>query len=284
MARNSMQVMTGVAIVSGLVVAVGLYRVLAGRPMNTAQMPVVVAQNILAAGTELNKSDGRIDTRPAADVPPGAFSDTSSIEGRTTRASIPSGSPVVESLLVPLNQSPIRALLKPGFRAVSVFVDGRGDIKRLLQAGDRVDVVVTMDDQDNMASSRMVLQNIEVLMVPPVNDHENESNYSASAEQQEWVPVTLAVRPSDAEKLALAMKVGSIQLLVRGYEDEAMPGTTGVTKDTLLPASLATEIDTDLNKDDKETVEKTLEGATYRQIEVIKGQERHRQRFLESQR
>ncbi len=275
MSKQMMRIMMAVALVSGLIVAVGIYRILGSRSTGpaTVSVPVVLAKASIQAGSELNEAKLRVETRPMLEAPQGALAAVQLAQGRIARTDIPTGTIITETLLVPPTQSPIRALLKAGFRAIGVFVDARGAIQRMVQTGDRVDVIVTMEDEQNVSSSRVLLQDVEVLMVPPQEKSE-DLTYSAPERGSEWLPVTLAVRPADAEKLSLAMRVGSIQLMLRGYDDAVKPETSGVTRDTLLPAVMNPPV---ASKGAATTPSET----TFSQVELIKGQERNRERFLQ---
>jgi pilus assembly protein CpaB len=243
-------------------VAVGIYRLLGSRSAQPeASVAVVLAKGSIQSGMQLDAESLRDATRPLASAPQDALSSIEAAAGRIARTQIDGGEVITETLLVPSTQSAVRSLLKAGFRAVGVFVDARGAIQQVLQAGDRVDVIVTLEDEENVSSSRVVLQDIEVLMAPAAASSEDLSY--AGDRATEWIPITLAVKPAEAEKLSLAMRVGSIQLALRGYDDQARPATSGVTRDTLLPAVMAPE------------------EATFSQVELIKGQERDRLRFLQ---
>ncbi len=257
MSRRGMVFMLSVAVASGLVAAGGIYQRLVGRGSSLARspgsVPMVVARTTLTRGTLLSADHLEVVTLPRDTVPAGTVSDPRALFGRVVKEQIPYGSPVLEASLVPAaRRSLVTASLAPGYRAVGVFIDSRGGVQQVLQAGDRVDVVVTMDDDEGVSSSKILLQDIEVLRVP---------DGSNSASRSEGIPVTLAVTPQDAERLSLAMHIGTMQLLVRSYADEQVASTSGVTRDTLLPEAEPS--------------------ASYRVVEVIKGMDRTRQRFRE---
>ncbi len=248
MSRRGIALMVTVAMVSGLVVAGGLYQRLVHPRRAHAGPPVtvVVASSTLARGTVLRETHLELATRPRDEVASGAASNVQALLGRIVADQVPTGTPIVESLLVPARHSPVLATAVPlGYRAFGISIDARGGIQQFLQPGNHVDVVVTMEDAEGSTSAKVLLQDVEVLAV---------SDSAESRVRQggvESVPVILAVTPRDGEKLSLAMQVGTIQLLVRGYADDQPAQTAGVSKETLLPAA----------------------------VELIKGQQRRRQQF-----
>ena len=275
MSKRAVRLMFVVAVVSGLLVALGIYRLVAPRQMfeKMAQRatPAVVARGPISRGTVLAAEHVQLTTRPRKDVPFGAFNDLQPLMGRVAKHDIQEGQLILEGSLVPSGQTPLLGAIVPsGYRAIGVFVDARGGIQKFLRAGDHVDVVVTMDTEEEVSSSKVLLQDIEVLAVPESERSQDGSVNPLSGEAT--IPVTLAVTLRDAEKLALAMHVGSVQLLGRAYDDNQLARTSGVTKDTLLPTDGVSAAQ----------VSKSPESsATYRSVELIKGQERSRQRFRE---
>jgi pilus assembly protein CpaB len=255
--------MVVIAAVCAVVTAGGLYRFLSGVTPTEAQaqtpQTLVVAASNLPRGAVVKPDQLRLVDQTGP-MPAGAFRTVSPVIGRTVKQSIRSGSMVTEDALAS-SGSLLEARLAPGFRAVGVFVDGRGGLQNYLQAGDRVDVVVTTEQEQSGSASKVVLQDIEILEIPK---RESTSTYE---EANAWMSVVLAVTPRDAERLALAMHVGSIQLLGRGSHDTRMQTTSGVTRDTLLP----------------DPGFEGSAGASYQSVEIIKGQSRTQERFsLES--
>jgi len=258
--------MVTIAAVSGLVAAVGIYHRLvasrgaADRPGAAHGVVIVVAKSGLPRGTVLGSEHLASAARTPDEMPTGVFTEPRLLLGRITKDHVRAGEPILESSLIPASgRQPLTSSLPPGYRAVGVFVDPRGGIQRVLQPGHHVDVVVTMDDEDGIASSRLLVQDVEVLAVPDAADATTRFGASSASS---GLPVTLAVTPAAAEQLALAMHIGTIHLLVRNYADDALTQTFGVTEDFLMPQAAGQDPAT-----------------AYRVVEVLKGQERFRQRF-----
>lgn len=269
MSRRVVWLMLAVAVITGLVVADSLYRRLAKTPVEAPfqvvpaapeEIPVVVAKQALAPGTVLTEADleTSLETVPRLrnEMPAGIFTQMQSLVGRRVKSEIPSGAPVLETSLASREAVTLAGLQRTvpaGFRAVGAFVDLRGGIQQFLRAGDRVDVVVTVQEQTSapvveeetvkpnrrMVWSKVLLQDIEVLDVPgDTNGDRGEAGRDTSTfkadTSRERLPVVLAMTPSDAEKLSLAMQIGTIQLLKRGVADDDVTPTAGVTQDTLF--------------------------------------------------
>jgi pilus assembly protein CpaB len=251
--------MVFIALACALITANGVYRFLTGAGTVEAQTPpevsVVTAAADLPRGAVLKTGHLATMQQLADQAPAGAFRSTALVVGRTVRHPIAAGAPVTEAALTAPG-SLLETRLPAGYRAVGVFVDGRGGLQKYLQAGDRVDVVVTTEQTEGGSAAKVLLQDIEILEIP---QRENASTYE---EANTWMSVVLAVTPADAERLTLGMSVGTIQLLGRAAHDTGHESTSGVTRDTLLPQP-----------------EGGADGATYRSVEVIKGQSRTQERF-----
>ena len=108
MARRSMNVMLIAAVVSGLIAAAGIYRMVAtGASVEAApqEIPVVVARADIEKGTVLSSAHLGMVSRSASGVPQGIFTDPKSVVGRIVRDPIRSGEAVEEGRLVAANRS-----------------------------------------------------------------------------------------------------------------------------------------------------------------------------------
>ena len=264
MPKRQLLLTTG-SVLAGLWVASGVFRHLtAPRPVAAPAVQLAAATRDVERGTVFAPADLHLVPWPYATVPDGAFQDIGAILGRAARTHIPAESPVLESSLMPARTgAPLAASLPKGYRAIGVTVDSQDGMQRWLTPGDHVDVVATMHEGPYaaLASSRILLQDSEVLALPDAD--QNATQHQAAG--RGGVTVTLGVLPADAERLALAMHTGTLQLLLRHPTDAQALATSGVTSDTLLPEGAA---------DDSSSAH-----PTYRSVELIAGRERTLQRF-----
>lgn len=151
---------------------------------------------------------------------------------------------------------PLALTLESGQRAMSVKVDDLKGVSNLLRVGNRVDVILVLDDQNNdmFTSSQMLLENKEVLALnrrlgnddssqaansttsssqssssdsSSSNSSDSSSSSSSSSDSsssrstasREYATVTLSVTPDEAVKLALSIDQGKIYLVLRPQED-----------------------------------------------------------------
>ena len=192
---------------------------------------IVVAAHDLPIGSRIDAGAVKLSRWSRDSVPQGAYRDPQAALGGFTRSYITAGEPIVEGkLYVGEKTAGVLPLLIPsGMRAISVAVDEVSDVAGFVQPHAHVDVLVAVSatGQGEPSFSRMVLQDIEVVAVAQEIEHNQD--------QPEVVRVvTLLVTPSEAEKIALATREGTIRLAVRRYGDTGVVATSGISIGELL--------------------------------------------------
>ena len=201
--------------------------------------PVVVAAMDVPTATKLEAKHLRIAQWPTGGLPSGSFAKLDDLVGRAARQDVFAGEVFMRSKLVDDSQGQgLASLLAPGLRAMAVKIDPVVGVAGFVHPGDYVDVISTMqpDDETNELRreeaawvSRIVLQHVRVLAVG--------DRLSAVSQKNEPVPATvftLAVTPEQSETLALANQYGKLQLALRSRADTAVATTTGQSPAMLL--------------------------------------------------
>jgi len=158
------------------------------------------------------------------------------LDGAVVRTHLYAGEPITKSRVVhPGERGFLAAVLEVGQRAVSVPVDATSGISGLVFPGDTVDVILTFEtavkDEDSGENltryfSETLLQDIRVLAIDQAVENVDGAAKVAKT-------ATLEVEPKQAEKVALALEIGtlSLSLLSLAREEEPVEGL-------LRPASL----------------------------------------------
>ncbi|KAE8758658.1 Flp pilus assembly protein CpaB [Paraburkholderia madseniana] len=224
-------VMLAVAMLAGLAAVVFASRWLIQTSSN-AVTPIAVAAGDVSLGEPLNASLIRTVNWPTGSVPPGAFTDPKSLEGRVVRTSLGRGEPVIEAKLAPIGtKGGLSAVIGEGSRAITVRVNDVVGVAGFALPGNYVDVIVNTQEPGKsdaqQSISKIVLEKILVLAVAQQVNRDDTAPKVVNA-------VTLEVTPDQAEKLDLARSVGTLSLVLRNQVDKAMQATGGATKFTLL--------------------------------------------------
>lgn len=205
-------------------------------PPSVAPVPrkrMLVAARPLSIGTLL-KDDDFSEREVSADaVPEGAF--TNGVESRTElrgallRRFIDPNQPIIGTdVLRPRDRGFLAAVLRPGTRAISVGVDVVTGAAGLIWPGDEVDLILTqnLQGQEQQQGRRVVgetiLSAVRVIAVDQQISHTANDSSNARVVAR---TVTIEVTPDQAERVAVAMQLGRISLVVRSIE--GVPEATG---------------------------------------------------------
>jgi len=227
------------AVVVAVAATFGVYRVLQQTKENNRipTVPVLVAAQDLPEGRRIERLDVTVGEWPAASAPAGVFTVADSVIGRVTRIAVFKGEPVVPGRLAPPGTGPgLEVKITPGKRAMAVKINDVAGIAGLIQPNSRVDVLVTLKDQEeqNRQRAKVFMSNMRVLSVGTQVERGSDGNPIKAT------VAALEVTPEESERLAVATNGGTIQLVLRGYGDPDSIQTKGATSTDVF-AQLATE-------------------------------------------
>jgi pilus assembly protein CpaB len=225
-----------VAVAAAGIASFGVYLAVKNVPVReveVARVFAVVAARNLPAGAMIAADDVKVVPWPAANALPGGFATPDRVVGRGLVASVVENEPITQTKLAPRGAGAgLPPTIPAGMRAISVKVNEVIGVAGFVLPGTRVDVLVTVNQQDPVA--RTVVPNLLVLTAGTRYDQEQ-------AKDGKPVPstvVTLAVTPQDAERITLAAGSGSIMLALRNPLDTDTVETAGVRMSGLFgPAS-----------------------------------------------
>jgi pilus assembly protein CpaB len=207
---------------------------------------VLAAAHSLPAGTLMKDSDFEKRSIPIASLPEGAVKDTAEqraeLRGALLRRYIEGGTMLMQGdILHPRDRGFLAAVLAPGARAISLGVDAVTGNGGLIWPGDRVDVILTqqLDGKDTTAARRFVgetvLSDVRVVAVDQsiaqgaVASGDNTTGRVART-------VTLEVTPQQAERAAVADRLGRITLAIRAVDGVTDVAGRGVYSGDVSPA------------------------------------------------
>jgi pilus assembly protein CpaB len=221
------------AVLTAGVATFGIYRVLqTSKARNKLQtQPVVVALQDISEGLAIDRVAVAIAQWPVGTVPAGAFTSIDSVAGRVTRVDVFKGEVLVPGRLAPSGTEPGLAVkITPGKRALALRIDDVASLNGLIQPNSRVDVLVTLPDaqKGNQQVAKTFMSNMRVLSVGTI------SQVSRDNRPIQAPVATLEVTPDEAERLAIAQRVGIIQLSLRGYGDPDSIKTEGAKTSDVL--------------------------------------------------
>jgi len=189
--------------------------------------PVVVARVDLPAGHRIALGDLAVRQVPARFAPRGAVAVPAALVGRRLAAPVARGGEVLAAHVVAEEPEPaVGAPVRAGERVAEVVAAGSPE---LVQAGGRVDVLVTRDERAGRAGGTVLaLADVEVLAAAAAP--------AAGGEGAPRVAASLRVTVRQAVYLAAAQAFArELRLLPRAAGDRGRVGTPAVSADALGP-------------------------------------------------
>ena len=220
----------------GIVVWIGMQlpskppAVAAAEQVRPPMAQILAAAHALRAGNLLKFDDIQPHDVLASEVPAGAIADTPQGRAELVGAMVRRGLQPQEILLPadvlrPGDHGFLAAVLQPGMRATTVGVDAVSGTAGLIWPGDHVDLLLTQVTEDltlpaaRRASAESVLRDVRVIAI---DQQLMQGATGTSTDQGATHTVTLEVTEMQAERLALAARLGHLSLIVRAAD--ALPG------------------------------------------------------------
>ena len=231
-------------------------------PAEIKKVYVVVAQKDLPENVALSAEDVSTKEFPADFAPPGAIAAPEYAVGKYTTSRVYKGQILVAPLLAESRKtSQLSASVPEGKVAMAVNVNDALNSLGALRAGDRVDVLLTLDltkglpekggttqgqqttateglSQDK-TSTQITMQNVEILAIGiPAGDvptgAQGQTQTQSQAQGQASKTITFILDPQEAITLKFIKDSGGIMdLVVRSPEDKRVVKTDAVTLDTI---------------------------------------------------
>lgn len=149
-----------------------------------------------------------------------------------------------DDLMRPSDHGFMAAVLSPGTRGVTISVDAASGSSGLIWPGDRVDLILTQTSNNTAApigrrvSAQTVLANVRVVAV----DAQLIASQAKGGTQDR--SVTLEVDEEQAQRVAVAMRLGRLSVSVRAASATAGTVTkTGSKRDATFASDVLPELD-----------------------------------------
>lgn len=199
----------------------------AAPPPPPARIRIVIAARPLLAGTLLKDEDFATRELSPEQVPEGfvAPGDESRLElrGALLRHYLDADAPLLRAaVLRPRDRGFLATVLRPGTRAIAIGVDVVTGTAGLIWPGDQVDLILTQElaAADAPIARRVVgetvLSNVRVIAVD--QQFTRGANPAEASTGRIARTVTLEVTSEDAERVAVASRLGRIALTVRAID------------------------------------------------------------------
>ncbi|MEM7236914.1 MAG: Flp pilus assembly protein CpaB [Pseudomonadota bacterium] len=178
---------------------------------------IIVTRDDMPFGHQLHGTEVKFAEWPKGSVPEGAFTDAKELLGdgtqkRTVTQQLRAGEPILAAKITKLGQSPRLAFsLQEGKRAFSFPISASTAVAGFVQAGDRVDLLLTRNVSGQMRTE-VFMQDVKIIAI---DQRTNASTKGARVGSL----ATIEVDPIDVQKLTIAQNSGRFSLTLRGVND-----------------------------------------------------------------
>lgn len=174
---------------------------------------LVVARVPLFFGNKITPENLLEVQWPKANVPPGAFASIADMlkdgQNRVALQTIEAQEPVLGQKVSGLGgRATLSSVIADGMRALTIRVNDVYGVAGFVLPGDRVDILITREQEQEHPITDILLQNVKVLGIDQEASDKKDQPKVARA-------VTLEVMPEQAQKLTLGATVGTLSLALR---------------------------------------------------------------------
>lgn len=177
---------------------------------------VVVAKTDLAEGSVLSSDTAAVRQIPVEYAHSGAITPENfdRAEGETLAYPVKSGEMILWSLMETKKAPSFSTRVAVGHRALTVPVDEINSISGMLEPGDIIDLIVTLDHKGKKLTLPL-LQAVEVMATG-----QRSVDDPKSGERREFTTVTLDTTPEQAQGVIVAREAGRVTALLRNPQDK----------------------------------------------------------------
>lgn len=211
----------------GAALAIGLLAAFAARSYLSSQVAaieargkagmvnVVVAKHDLGKGQKLFAENVAVRPIPADYAHSSAISpgDFGQLEGQTLGYSIKAGEMILWSLIEGKRAPAFSSRVDSGRRAITLPVDEISSISGMLEPGDMIDLIVTLDRKGKKITAPL-LQRVKIIATG-----QRSMDDPLSGEKRQYSTVTLETTPEQAHDVIAARETGKITALLRNPLD-----------------------------------------------------------------
>jgi pilus assembly protein CpaB len=201
------------------------------KPLPTVD--VAVAKAPLKFGMELTRKHVRMVRWPADAAPENGFTDIKELfadDGavRTALRRMEPNEPILKSKVTGFGEKvTVAALIEDGMRAFTLPVNAANSVGGFITPGARIDLFLTIPDRRKGPTTRLLMQNIEVVAVDQNADPDRTEARVART-------VTVQGTPEQVRELMLGTSLGAISIALRGFGSDKVADLGPLDRNMLL--------------------------------------------------
>jgi pilus assembly protein CpaB len=219
-----------VAIACGLAASYMTSRVIAERDAkpDAEKVAVLVAKRNIGMGTLINEPEKFFEEKQfvKGEEPKKAIRNVDELKNQRLNKPLSAEQFVTADDLWDKDKDGLAGRMRKGYRAVGLNVNAQTASGGFVLPNSHVDIVsVITEPKTNKTSSKIILQNILVLAVDQLSSRPDDKSAVVAN------TVTVEVTPEQAQRLALAQRLGTISLILRAFDDDVKVATSQAASD-----------------------------------------------------
>jgi pilus assembly protein CpaB len=216
----------------------------------TSKRVLIAAKDILEMST-VDETMIEYQEVPVDFIQPGAVEEPELAINKVAAAPFKKGEQILNTKLLSLGANTgLSSQVAPGKRAVSIQVDEARGVSKLVQPGDRIDILASVEigkGVNKETEVRTLMQDVVILATGPKitnniprllekNNFTNESVYRNLNGDTSFQTITVEASPQEAQNLVYLMTTspGSIFLSLRNPNDRIVSPTSGADSNSIL--------------------------------------------------
>lgn len=216
----------------------------------TSKRILVAAKDILEMST-LDETMIEYQEVPVDFIQPGAVEDPDLAINKVAAAPFKKGEQILNTKLLSLGANTgLSSQVAPGKRAISIQVDEARGVSKLVQPGDRIDILASVElgqGPNRSTEVRTIMQDVVILATGPKitnniprllekNNFTNDAVYRNLNGDTSFQTITVEATPQEAQNLVYLMTAspGSIFLSLRNPNDRIVSPTSGADSNSIL--------------------------------------------------
>ncbi|HEX4949701.1 MAG TPA: Flp pilus assembly protein CpaB [Blastocatellia bacterium] len=175
---------------------------------------IVFATTKIPAGTTITPQHVKMVPYSTSSLPEGAIRSTQDVIGKIAQTDLEANLPVRAQNIATTKDSRLPLVIRPGYRAMSIRVDEATSVSGFATPGSIVDVQAVITPSANSKPvAKTIVQYLRVLAT-------GRETQASEAQGKMGNTVTLEVTPAQAGMLNLAMREGTLSLILRHPADK----------------------------------------------------------------
>lgn len=229
--KNQSLILLVVAAGCGLVAMLGVKKAISQKPAETEEMiQVLSAVTDIQVGMRLDELNTKFVEVGVSKAPEGAVTSFEDIAERSLKVPVMPGDWILKSKLTEKGEVGAVASIPPGMAVVTIPVDATTSHSGMMRPGNRVDLLLTYDDNSTGRNLKKMITVMEYVEVFAVDDRiygvDKEGNGLAKN-------ISLLVEPEQGKIVNLAKRLGDLSTMLRPNSDVTKSGKTEISSEFL---------------------------------------------------